>query len=87
MQLIANKLSLYSQSEEINLKIYEYYSKLLFSLSGLLRNFPFAQNLFVNKYGGIEVFSNLIKLTNSAKLKAKMLTIINDMIQEQVNLV
>jgi hypothetical protein len=68
-----------------NNKQSEIFQKLLFVLSGLLRNFPYAQNLFVNKYGGIDALSYLLTFSNSVKVKTKILTLIDDLIQEKVN--
>ncbi len=68
-----------------NSKQSEIFQKLLFVLSGLLRNFPYAQNLFVNKYRGIDALSYLLTYSNSAKVKTKIITLIDDMIQEKVN--
>ena len=61
----------------------EFYPKLVFVLPGLLRNFPYAHNLFVNNYGGVELLSNVVKLhTHSVKLK----TLVNDLIQEKFDI-
>ena len=83
IQLMLNLLTRQSASRHLEA---EYYPKLIFVLSGLLRNFPFAQNLFANKYGGIEVLSNLIKNVHSVKLKTKLLTFVNDLVQEKIDI-
>ena len=82
MPLLLNQIVKSSESDD--LKSQNFISKLLFSLSGLLRNFPIAQNKFI-QYGGVETLSKV--LNNSAyssKLKAKTLTVVNDMIVERV---
>lgn len=63
----------------------EFNSKLVFALSGLLRNFPLAQSQFI-RYGGVEILSHLIQNSNSIKLKTKILTLIDDLINEKKEL-
>jgi nucleotide exchange factor SIL1 len=85
IQIMLNQLQSKYSTKGGNSKLQvEYYPKVMFVLSGLLRNFPFAQNLFVNKYGGVEVLENLLLTANSIKLKAKVFTLVNDLIQEKV---
>ena len=80
IQLILKALTKFSMEN----KSLELCQRLIFVLSGILRNFPLAQNHFVNKYGGVEVLSYFIENNNSIKLKTKILTLINDLIQEKV---
>lgn len=81
LQYILNKLSLQATSQSTLDR--DFNSKLIFALSALLRNFPLAQSQFI-RYGGIEILSNLIKHSNSIKFKAKILTLIDDLIKEKV---
>jgi nucleotide exchange factor SIL1 len=94
LQLILNKLaiksvpnqeaaSLSSKSPTSILENDDFHSKLLFTLSGLLREYPFAQNQFI-RFGGINILSNLIETTSSFKVKLKIITLTNDLIQEKV---
>lgn len=84
LQYILNKLSLQATSDSVETR--DFNSKLVFTLSGLLRNFPFAQSQFI-RYGGVEIMSNLVKQSNSAKFKAKILTLIDDLINEKRDIV
>lgn len=83
--MILNRLS--SKSVQIeSVENQDFYSKLIFTLSGLLRNFPFAQTQFI-RFGGVETLSSLLKSLNSIKLKTKVLTLADDLIKEKVNLI
>lgn len=55
----------------------------LFALGGLLRSFPFAQLKFLEN-AGLSVFFKLFDLEN-LKIQLKTLTIINDLLQEEVD--
>ncbi|XP_022917959.2 nucleotide exchange factor SIL1 isoform X1 [Onthophagus taurus] len=55
----------------------------LFALSGLLRDFPYAQLKFVEN-AGLSVFSKLFESDN-LKIQQKMLTLINDLLQEEID--
>lgn len=83
MQYILNKLSLQTTSDSVG--IVEFNSKLIFTLSGLLRNFPLAQSQFIQN-GGVEILSKLIQHSNSIKFKTKILTLIDDLIKEKIEL-
>jgi nucleotide exchange factor SIL1 len=69
---------------ELPLNSHEYNSKLLFCLSTLLRNFPFAQKEFV-RFGGVELFDKLVGSSTSLKVKLKAVTLLNDLIEEKIN--
>lgn len=55
----------------------------LFALGSLLRSFPFAQLKFIEN-AGLSVFFKLFELEN-LKIQLKTLTIINDLLQEEVD--
>lgn len=80
--MLLNRLSS-SVNSESNSK--EFQSKLVFTLSALLRNFPFAQSQFI-RFGGVQTLSNLISLNSSSidKIKIKILTLADDLIKEKV---
>ncbi|CAF1098294.1 unnamed protein product [Brachionus calyciflorus] len=78
LQVLLNRLSNQVLNDEI-------YSKLIFTLSGLLRNFPYSQSKFV-KLGGVDVLSNLIRKLDSIKLKTKIITLTDDMLREKSNM-
>jgi len=83
LELILSSLSKQLQSTaELALNNHEYNSKLLFSLSTLLRNFPFAQKEFV-RFGGVELLDKLVESSTSLKVKLKAVTLLNDLIQEK----
>ncbi len=80
LQLLLSELT--GQEESPNQM---FISRLVFTLSGLLRNMPIAQTKFI-QLGGLEVFNRLLKeSTYSPKLKAKLLTLVNDLIIEKAN--
>jgi hypothetical protein len=81
LQYILNKLSSAPLANTIMSQ--EFSSKLIFALSGLIRNFPFAQSQFI-RYGGVETLSKLIQNSSSIKLKTKILTLIDDLLKEKV---
>lgn len=81
LQHILNKLSLSTTSSAILEQ--DYNSKLIFTMSGLVRNFPFAQSQFI-RFGGVEIMSKLLKHSSSIKIKTKILTFIDDLIKEKV---
>eukprot|EP00088_Acartia_fossae_P071791 TRINITY_DN9944_c0_g1_i3.p1 TRINITY_DN9944_c0_g1~~TRINITY_DN9944_c0_g1_i3.p1 ORF type:complete len:448 (-),score=78.71 TRINITY_DN9944_c0_g1_i3:217-1560(-) len=63
-------------------------SKCLYALAAILRNFPEAQNVFFSS-GGLEVFSRVFKenpTENLNKIKIKMLTLVQDLLDERDNL-
>ncbi|RMZ93500.1 nucleotide exchange factor SIL1 [Brachionus plicatilis] len=76
LQIILNRMSTRVLTDELQ-------SKFIFTLSGLLRNFPLAQNEFL-KLGGVEILSNLMRIINSIKLKTKILTLTDDLIREKI---
>lgn len=82
VQLVLYQItSTLKQSEHLNTQ--NFISKLIFTLSGLLRNFPAAQNKFI-QIGGIETFELVLKSEHfSSKLKTKVLTFLNDLIVEK----
>lgn len=75
LQILLNRMSTRVLADDL-------LSKFIFTLSGLLRNFPYAQHEFL-KFGGVEILSNLIRRINSIKLKTKILTLTNDLIREK----
>ena len=83
LQLILNQID--DKSIKADKSIVELFmSRLIFSLSGLLRNFPVAQNKFI-QYGGIKTLNQLLKRNDyTFKLKTKVLTLINDLAAERV---
>lgn len=63
-------------------------SKCLYALAAILRNFPEAQHMFIHS-GGIEVFQKLFNEDESEqlnKIKIKILTLVQDLIDERDNL-
>ncbi len=79
--LLLNQIEI---SDELSVQKQIFISKILFSLSSLLGNFPVAQNKLI-KYGGIETLTAILKNQDySVKLKAKALTLVNDIISERV---
>jgi nucleotide exchange factor SIL1 len=83
LQVLLNKLTNFAQSTAIENQ--DFLSKLIFTLSGLLRYFPYAQSEFL-KLGGTEILSNLMRSSNSLKIKTKILTLTDDLIKEKVHL-
>jgi nucleotide exchange factor SIL1 len=82
LQILLKQIS--NVAESASLSNQDYLSKLVFVLSGFLRNFPYAQNEFL-KLGGSEILSYLIKSnSNSVKVKTKILTLADDLIKEKV---
>ncbi len=85
LPLLLNQIATTNESDNFNNQ--NFISRLLFSLSGLLGNFPLAQNRLI-QYGGIETLTSILKNpTYSVKLKAKALTLVNDMISERVKII
>lgn len=83
LKLLMNSLK--SSSLSIDLKSNEHQSKLMFVLSALLRNFPYAQLKFV-QLGGLDIFSNILKSDQSShKIKVKVLTLVSDLVLEKRN--
>jgi len=63
-------------------------SKCLYALAAILRNFPEAQHVFIES-GGIEVFQKIFNTDESQqlnKIKIKILTLVQDLIDERFNL-
>jgi len=63
-------------------------SKCLYALAAILRNFPEAQHVFIQS-GGIEVFQKVFNAEESQqlnKMKIKILTLVQDLIDERDNL-
>ena len=82
LQLLLNQLS--KSLFHSDLDNQNFISKLLFTLSSLLRNFPLAQSQFI-RFGGVEVLHNLLKKNSySIKLKTKVITFTNDILQEKI---
>lgn len=81
LQLVLTKLTTFVQSADIEKQ--DFIAKLVFTLSGMLRNFPFAQSEFL-QLGGSDVLVNLIRSPNSLKVKTKVLTLVDDLIKEKV---
>lgn len=83
VQLVLYQItSTLKQTEHLNTQ--NFISKLIFTLSGLLRNFPAAQNKFV-QIGGVETLELVLKSEHfNSKLKTKVLTFLNDLIVEKV---
>ena len=63
-------------------------SRLLAALSSLIRHFPFAQRKFV-ELGGLQTLSQLLthQSYDSQKLSVKAITLVSDLLAEQVSLV
>ncbi len=81
LQTVLKELTSFTQSANVNNQ--DFLSKLIFTLSGLMRNFPFAQHEFL-KLGGSALLSNLIRAPNSIKVKTKILTLTDDLMKEKV---
>ena len=62
----------------------DFSAKLIYVLSTLLRHFPFAQIKFL-EIGGVRILNDFMKISPSHKLKVKILTLVDDLIQEKVN--
>ena len=58
-------------------------NRVMYALSSLLRQFPFAQMRFLQQ-GGLQVFREIIVLGNNDKLKVKVVTLLGDLVHEQV---
>ncbi|XP_023650743.1 nucleotide exchange factor SIL1 [Paramormyrops kingsleyae] len=56
--------------------------KVLFAISSLLRNFPFAQSHFL-KLGGVQALGDLFRAPGSEGLRVRMVTLLYDMIVEK----
>lgn len=81
LQLILNQITI-SKNLANEPKIL---AKLIFVLSGFMRNFPLAQNEFL-QHNGIEALVKVLKNDlYPIKLKVKILTLINDFIVERVS--
>lgn len=78
LQILLNRMSTRVLTDELR-------SKFIFTLSGLLRNFPYAQHEFL-KLGGVETLSNLMPKINSIKLRTKILTLTDDLIREKIGI-
>ena len=79
LQLILNLMSktdVESTNNELNVK-------LVYVLSTLLRHFPFAQLKFL-EIGGVQILNDFMQKSTSHKLKIKILTLVDDLIQEKV---
>ncbi|ESP03726.1 hypothetical protein LOTGIDRAFT_237555 [Lottia gigantea] len=55
----------------------------LYALSSLVRHFPYAQLKFV-QYGGLSVFSKLFEESGTESLQIKVITLLNDLLQEKI---
>ncbi len=87
LQLLLNQLSLAGQMNSIkDSNSTNLISKLIFTLSGLLKKFPHAQSEFI-RFGGIEILDKILSIEQfSSKLKAKILTLVSDLLLEKVKL-
>ncbi|XP_018589357.2 nucleotide exchange factor SIL1 [Scleropages formosus] len=56
--------------------------KVLFAVSSLLRNFPFAQSRFL-KLGGVQVLGDLFRFPAGALLRVRIVTLLYDMLVEK----
>ena len=71
-----SKTDVESTNNELNVK-------LVYVLSTLLRHFPFAQLKFL-EIGGVQILNDFMQKSTSHKLKVKILTLVDDLIQEKV---
>ncbi|XP_053735001.1 nucleotide exchange factor SIL1 [Synchiropus splendidus] len=56
--------------------------KVLFAVASLLRHFPYAQQHFLS-HGGLQVMSTVFRADSRGPLRARIITIIHDMIREK----
>ena len=70
---------------DIGLSNNDWNSKIVFALSSLLRHFPYVQLKFL-EFGGVNILNDFMQKSPSYKLKVKILTLVDDLIQEKVNL-
>jgi len=83
LQLLLSHIS--HSLNDLDLDSQDYVSKLIFVLSSLLRNFPFAQSQFI-RFGGVEIAKKVLNTQfNTNKIKVKVITLANDLIVEKVN--
>ena len=60
-------------------------NRVIYSTSSLLRHFPFAQNKFF-QVGGLHAVTDIMGNSQTpAKVKVKILTLVNDLITERVS--
>nr|XP_031846812.1 nucleotide exchange factor Sil1 isoform X1 [Nomia melanderi] len=59
-------------------------SRCLFALSALIRQFPAAQNVWIN-HGGLEIFGKIL-VSDQLQIQIKVIKLINDLIIERQNL-
>jgi nucleotide exchange factor SIL1 len=67
----------------VNNKV-EVKSRCLYALGALVRNFPSAQKVLVNK-GGLEIFGNIL-LDGHFQMQIRIMNLINDLVIERQNL-
>ena len=83
LQMLLNHLS--DSLVDLNFKNQDFVSKLLFTMSSLVRHFPVAQTQLI-RFGGVEIMNKIVSsqlYTN--RLKVKVITLANDLILEKVN--
>ena len=61
-------------------------SHVLYALSALIRHFPYAQQRFL-QLGGMHSLKGLFSQPDTAKLRLRAVTLINDMLLEQVGMI
>ena len=60
-------------------------NRILYSMSSLLRHFPYAQQHFLQQ-GGLQALSTVFQAGGTEKLQLKAVTLINDLVTEKVRI-